>query len=520
MALVRTGFAPDRTATRRSGGVTGAVDRALPFPHHTAIDATTLQHGRVTVYTGALPTDAGAFADWHETGVYTLKIDHAATPGGAWAQALRSTDTFLAAHNSLDPTVHAQGAVGANYAVLEYDDQHAVLGSPGWTASAAAQAQLAAAGWTGVVGPVNIAAPARNAAGRLTLGTHKHVVTADLSSINSLKEAYATYLTAITGGAGNASIDGITVSVRPVGAAAPANLGHELVAWPGVAPATVGQSFDQMVGVFFGGAEISVVAMFDAGAPSPLSQAAGVNVRSTVARPPLTQTAATHQGIGWFVAPEWTDDAGMDGIDIDALWRSVTVTEFQIATAAERPIAAAAGAGASVDPFELALDSILGQFAYGTGHDASAEMWIYQHPPGAAPFVQPATRQSQMQGCSRLVLRLHPRKSCGRCWIVTCVTQAQSDWPSWGETILWAGVTLILAASLRRSHCHVSTSPKEQHSDGILLLTAGQVQAREQTPQAIASCALCIVIALDTQFAQEPQRCSQQVPIHPRASGQ
>ena len=141
--------------------------------------------------------------------------------------------------------------------------------------------------------------------------------------------------------------------------------------------------------VFFAGAEITVVALFDAGAPTHIAQAAAVNVRSTAGAAAPTQNVGTGQGIGWFIASEWTDNNGVDGLDIDALWRSVTVTEFQLATAGERPVAPAAGAAAAVDPFEMAVDSILGQFAYGTGHDATAELWVYEHPAVAAPFVQP-----------------------------------------------------------------------------------------------------------------------------------
>ena len=394
MALIRTGFAPDRMSTRRAGGVTGAVARALPFPHHTAIDSAVLQHGRITVFTGALPTDVTAFSDWNHTGVFTLRVDQATTPGGAWAAQLRTTDAFLAQHGSLDPATHNQGPVNAQFAVLEYDDLHAVLGSPAWTTSAAAQAQLLAAGRTGIAGPVNITARARNAPGRLTIGSHKHIVATNLATIESLKDAYRSYVSALLAGAGVTQIDGIQVAVRAVGAAAPGNLGHEVAPWPAAHPATAGQSFDQAMATFFAGAEITVVAVFDAGAPSSMAQAAGINVRSTTAHAPLAASANTVAGLGWFVASEWTDNNGNDGINVDALWRSITVTEFQIATPAERPIAAAAGAGAAVDAFDMALDSILGQLAYGSDHDSSPEYWVFEFPAVAAPFVQPANSGS------------------------------------------------------------------------------------------------------------------------------
>ncbi|CAE7657889.1 unnamed protein product, partial [Symbiodinium necroappetens] len=347
----------DRVCSRPHVYSTCAVDRALPFPHHTAIDSAVLQHGRITVFTGALPTDVTAFSDWNQTGVFTLRVDQATTPGGAWAAQLRTTDAFrVAQHGSLDPAAHNQGPVSAQFAVLEYDDLHAVLGSPGWTASAAAQAQFLAAGWTGIAGPVNITAPARNAPGRLTIGSHKHIVTTNLATIESLKDAYSSYLSALVAGAVVTQIDGIQVAVRAVGAAAPGNLGHEVAPWSAANPATAGQSFDQAMATFFAGAEITVVAVF--------------------------------------VASEWTDDNGNDGINVDALWRSITVTEFQIATPAERPIAAAAGAGAAVDAFDMALDSILGQLAYGSGHDSSPEYWVFEFPVVAAPFVQPANSGS------------------------------------------------------------------------------------------------------------------------------
>ena len=240
MALVRTGFGPDRTATRRAGGVTGAVDRALPFPHHTAVDHLTLQHGRITIFTGALPQDAAAFTDLNETGVFTLRVDHAATPGGAWAAPLRTTDAFLGAHNSLDPTVHGQGAVAANYLVLEYDSILDVLGNPAWTPSAAAQAQLLAAGWTGIAAPVNICAPARNAAGRVTIGSHKTVVVTNLHMIRSLREAYSAYVAAVTAGAQHAMIDGVTVAVRGVGAAGSSQPGPRARSLAGSSPGHAG----------------------------------------------------------------------------------------------------------------------------------------------------------------------------------------------------------------------------------------------------------------------------------------
>ncbi|CAE7271462.1 unnamed protein product [Symbiodinium sp. CCMP2592] len=346
MALVRTGFGPDRTATRRSGGVTGAVDRALPFPHHTALESTTLEHGRITIYNGILPQDAAAFAEWNGTGIYTLRVDHATTPGGPWGAAQCTTDAFVAAHGSLDPATHAQAAIAANYLVLEYDTIHEVLGAPAWTPSAAAQAQLVAAGWTGVAGPVNICSPARNTPGRLTIGSHKWVVTSNLATVTSLAEAYTSYLTALTAGNANATIDGVVVAVR-------------------AAPATVGASFDQAM------------------------TAAGVNVRSVTGAAAPTQNPATGHGVGWFIASEWTDNLGNDGINVDSLWVSATVTEFQLATAGERPVVPAAGAAAAVEPFAMAIDSILGQLAYGTGHDSSAEVWVFQLPGGAGPFVQP-----------------------------------------------------------------------------------------------------------------------------------
>ena len=44
----------ERRATRRSGGATGALDGTLAFAQ-TALERRTLEHGRISVWTGALP---------------------------------------------------------------------------------------------------------------------------------------------------------------------------------------------------------------------------------------------------------------------------------------------------------------------------------------------------------------------------------------------------------------------------------------------------------------------------------
>jgi len=54
----------------------------------------------------------------------------------------------------------------------------------------------------------------------------------------------------------------------------------------------------------------------------------------------------------------------------------------------ERSVALAAGATNQIDPWMMATDA-LGQLAYGTAHDSTAEFWIFELPAGAGPFTQP-----------------------------------------------------------------------------------------------------------------------------------
>eukprot|EP00971_Amphidinium_carterae_P313968 6240047-Amphidinium_carterae.1 len=76
-------------------------------------------------------------------------------------------------------------------------------------------------------------------------------------------------------------------------------------------------------------------------------------------------------------------DAGVDGLNLQKLWESTSVTEFQLAEAAMRPVAAAHGAANPVDPFSMAIDAVMGHFAYGSSYDSAQEVFYFQMPAGA-----------------------------------------------------------------------------------------------------------------------------------------
>lgn len=321
MAVPRTGFEPSRRSTRRQGGVTGAVDRTLGFSHHTAIEYRLLTQGRVTAYVGALPTDLASFREFGDTGLYTLDFvasrANGSIAGGAVPAWATDTEGFVAQHGTLNPAAHGQAALSANLVTAMYDDLGQIYGLQpgGWTASAAAQAELVAAGWTGVAAPVNVYAPAKNTDRAFTVQNLKHMVTTGLSNSQATRVAYEKFAAALAGGAATVTIDGKVGDIRQVAGPAPGPRASNVGAWPGA----VQEAYDQFVTVTFGGIWIDVLAVYNWGLAATVRQSAGINVPTGTAGSLLRCDyflLARH----WFVADvtTWvfgTLDVLRDGID-------------------------------------------------------------------------------------------------------------------------------------------------------------------------------------------------------------
>lgn len=377
MAVPRTGYEPSRRSTRRQGGVTGSVDRAIGFANQTAIEYRMMRHGRVTGWLGDLPRRMDCFREFGDTGLYTLDYVAARAnggiPGGALHPWAASTDVFHAQHGSLNPATHVQAGVSNELIVAQYDDLCQVFGmAPGaWSASAVAQAQLVAAGWTGVVGPVNVYSPPKNSERPFSVQNVKHQVTRGLGQIKSVKEVLDKFSSALVAGQATVTIGGRIGDIRVVGGGAPAPRATNVGNWPVGAPTSVPDAFDQFMTVTFGGVFVDVLAIYSWGLPATTREASGINVASATAVVIPNRNTVGHLNgcLGWFVSSEFTDNNNADGLDPQRLFESATVTEFQLLPAAERPIPIAAGATNSADAFSMAVDSILGQLAYGSSYD-------------------------------------------------------------------------------------------------------------------------------------------------------